>query len=283
MAVSFPSHRVVSHSLGDTEFLVLTDGTGTFDHSLFPETKPAAIENLLAASGESTLRTNFNAFLIRWPGCTVLVDAGPRERFGPDSGHLPEALREAGTAPEEVDLVFLTHLHPDHAAGTVDAGGRALFPQAEMVVPELEVRTWSDPAPFAGNETLARSQQLAASVLAAYRDRLRTTAGEAEIAPGLTQMPLPGHTPGHSGFRLEADGGTVVHAGDIVHAPFLQLADPEIAIAFDMDRAEARVARRRMLDLLAHEGCLCTGGHFLQPALGRVEASGRGYRFQPEA
>lgn len=265
--------------MGDTEFMVLTDGTGEFDETLFPGANPDDLDELLVSCGESVIRTNFNAFLIRQPGRTVLVDAGPRELFGPDSGHLPEALREADTAPEEVDVVFLTHLHPDHAAGTVDAEGRALFPNAEMVVPEPEVRTWSDPAAFAGDATLSGWQRLAASVLAAYRDQLRTTAGEAEIVPGLTQLPLPGHTPGHSGFRLETGGQTVVHAGDIVHAPFLQIPDPEIAIAFDMDPQEARTARRRMLAFLARENCLCTGGHFLQPALGRVEEEGDGYCF----
>lgn len=273
--------RSLTRPIGDWQVTVLTDGDLEFGQELFPGTDPARIDDLLAAANETAIRTNFNAFVMRGRGQTVLVDSGPRDLFGPSAGHLPEALAEAGIAPGDVGTVFVTHLHPDHIAGLVSAEGVAVFPQAELVLAEAERAFWSDPAPFAGDETLQGWQALAASVLGAYGDRLRPIAMEAQIVPGLTTVPLPGHTPGHCGFRLDAGDAGFVHMGDIVHAQTLQLADPGIAVAFDVDADAARVARARLLDMLAADGTPCSGGHILQPAFGRVVRAGAGFAFEP--
>lgn len=269
--------------VGATEVTVLTDGTSEFEPSLFPGTDRRQIAALLKAHGETTIRTNFNAVLVRSGGRVVLADAGPRDLFGPGCGHLPEALAEAGTQPAEVDRIFLTHLHPDHAVGTVAPDGTAAFANAELVLTDAERHFWSDTDYFAGADQVFKAwQALAKSVLSAYRDRLVLIEGEAEIAPGMTAMPLPGHTPGHSGYRIESEGQVLVHVGDIVHAPVLQVADPAIAIAFDVDADAARQVRWRLLDRLAADGSLFTGGHFLYPAFGRVERAGSGFRYLPD-
>jgi hypothetical protein len=79
-----------------------------------------------------------------------------------------------------------------------------------------------------------------------YWDRIEAidADGEAEIAPGMTSLPLPGHTPGHAGYRLASGNQQLLHVADIVHAPFVQVADPEIAIVFDLDSDAARATRR---------------------------------------
>jgi hypothetical protein len=152
------------------------------------------------------------------------------------------------------------------------------FPNAELAVNRDERRFWSDDGNFSGaDENVTGWQQLAKAVLAAYGDRIVPLQGEAEIAPGLTIMPLPGHTPGHCGWRLESDGQVLIHVGDIVHAPALQIPDPEIGIGFDIDMDAARETRKRLLDRLASEDALFTGGHLLQPAFARVKRSRSGY------
>lgn len=269
----------VSHRVGDIDVTILTDGAITFDADLFPGADPEHIKELLAAAGDSEIRTNFNASLIHTGGKKVLVDTGPRDLFGPDCGNMPAALNEAGVDPEEIETLFLTHLHPDHAAGAVDADGHAVFGKAELVLTEAERAFWSDDAAFASaDDTVKGWQQLAKAVLAAYGDRLRVISGEAQIAPGVTAVPLPGHTPGHSGYRVSSGKAQLMHVGDIVHAPALQFADPEISVVFDVDAEMARAARKRLLDQMATDGVPCTGGHFLRPALARLVRDGAGYR-----
>lgn len=269
--------HTVSHRIGEFDVTVLTDGKLSFGPEVFPDTDPAHLDALMQAAGETEIRTNFNAVLIRGGGRTVLVDAGPRDLFGPTCGNLQAGLAEAGVSPDQIDTVFITHLHPDHIAGALTAEGAAVFGKAELVVPEADHAFWSAPIPGA-NDTVLGWQQLAQALLAAYGDRVRLVSGAGEVAPGLTALPLPGHTPGHAGFRLSSGDAGLVHVGDIVHAPLLQLADPEVGVAFDVDPATARQSRKRLLDMLAGEGTAITGGHLLAPALARLQREGGGYR-----
>ena len=273
--------RTATRQIGEAEVSVLTDGALSFGTGLFPGSDPTHLEALLARQGLTDIDTNFNAVLIRNGGRMILCDAGPRELFGPTAGFLHEALAEAGAAPAQVDTLFATHLHPDHIAGMIRPEGVAVFPNAELVVTRGEYAFWSDaaqtdalPAPLPDWGRLARA------VLGAYGDRLRLIGPEDEIAPGLTAMPLPGHTPGHGGWRLSSGAAQLIHGGDIIHAPALQAPDPRIAIVFDLDPDTARATRQRLLDELASDGALFTGGHYLHPAFHVAVRDGDGYRLE---
>ncbi len=275
--------HTTTRKIGAAEVTVLTDGTFAFPEALFPGTDPAHLKDLLDKAGESEIRTNFNAVLIRTGGRTILVDAGPRELMGPTAGHLQAGLGEIRVAPKDVDRIFVTHLHPDHIAGLITADGAAVFPNAELAVMRDERRFWMEDGNFAGaDENVTAWQQLAKAVLAAYGDRIVPLQGEAEIAPGMTMLPLPGHTPGHCGWRLESAGAVLIHVGDIVHAPAVQIPDPEVGIGFDMDLDAARETRKKLLDRLASEAALFTGGHLLQPAFARLKRAGSGYELVQE-
>ena len=273
--------RIATRTIGDAQVSVLTTGDLDFGTELFPGTLPSHIEALLKRQHLTKIATNFNAVLIRNGGRIVLCDAGPRDLFGPTCGFLPGALAEAGQAAEAVDTLFATHMHPDHIAGMVSTEGVPMFPNAELVVTRAEYDFWSDaaktdvlPDPMPGWAALARA------VLAAYGDRLRLIEAGGDIAPGLTAMPLAGHTPGHSGWRLSSGSGHLIHGGDIIHAPALQAPDPNIAISFDLDMDTARETRKRLLDELASDGALFTGGHYLQPAFHVAVRDGAGYRLE---
>lgn len=271
--------RTAARKIGSAEVTILTDGGLNFPPDYFPATDARHIDTLLSEAGADGIETNFNAVLIRDGANLTLIDAGPRDLFGPSAGFLPEALQEAGTTPAQIQRLFATHLHPDHIAGMITLSGNAVFPNAELCVPEGEHAFWSDEARTnSAGGSVAEWGALARTVLAAYGDRLRLIKAGGDIAPGLASMALPGHTPGHSGWRLSSGDAQLIHVGDIVHVPALQVPDPEIGIVFDLDRDTARATRKRLLDELASDGALFTGGHFLHPAFHAVERKGSGYR-----
>ena len=273
--------RIATRTIGAAEVTILTDGGIDFGTELFPGTLPDHIADLMQRQKAASIATNFNAVLIREGGRTVLCDAGPRDLFGPTCGDLPLAMAEAGLDPAQVDTLFATHLHPDHIAGMITAQGAAVFPNAELVVTRAEHAFWSEEAATgAMPDPIPDWSALARAVLAAYGSRLRLIDPQDQIAPGLTAMPLAGHTPSHSGWRLSSGTAQLIHGGDIIHAPVLQAADPNIAIAFDLDMDTARETRKRLLDELATDGALFTGGHFLQPAFHVAVRDGAGYRLE---
>ncbi len=271
--------RTATRKIGSAEVTILTDGALAFPPEYFPKTDGGHIEELLENAQTRDIDTNFNAVLIREGGKLTLIDAGPRDLFGPSAGFLPEALQEAGVTPAQIGLLFATHLHPDHIAGMITSDGKAVFRNAELCLTAGEHEFWSDEGRTScAGESVSDWGMLARTVLAAYRDRLRIINAGDEIAPGLTSVALPGHTPGHSGWRLASGNEQLIHVGDIVHAPALQVPDPEIGIVFDIDMDTARQTRKRLLDELATDGALFTGGHFLHPAFHAVERKGAGYR-----
>jgi len=207
----------------------------------------------------------------------MLVDAGPRDLFGPTCGNLPAGLAEAGVSPADVSHLMLTHLHPDHIAGAITADGDAVFTNATLLVNEDERAFWCRDEAF-GDENMDQWQQVAKTVVGAYGERVESFSANADLGGGVTAVALPGHTPGHSGFRVDDGNDSLIMVCDIFHAPDLQLPDPEIAIAFDIDPDTAKQTRKRMLDMIASDGTKLTGGHMVTPKFARLLRTGNGYR-----
>ncbi len=272
--------RILRHNVGPVEVTVLTDGKGQFTHAHFPDTDPAQIDALLATAGKEVIETEFNAFMVRNGDEVTLIDTGAGTLMGPIAGHLPQALAEAGVTPDQVTRIFITHMHPDHCGGAITAVGQPAFKNASLAISAVEHAHYSNPDDFTGRGARAEDAfRLAETVFAAYADRIQPLSGAAEIAAGLTMVPLHGHTKGHSGVHIVAGSDELMIVADIIHAVDLQLADPGVAVMFDMDSDMAATARKHMLDQLARDGIACTGGHFLYPGIRRIERAGAGYRF----
>ena len=120
---------------------------------------------------------------------------------------------------------------------------------------------------------------LAKGVTGAFGDRLRLVSAEVEVAPGITVVPLVGHTPGHIGYRIESGGQSVLMWGDVVHAAPIQLARPDVGLAFDVDPTAAAQTRIRMLDMAATDGLAIIGSHMPFPGFGHIERESTGYSF----
>ena len=265
-----PSCRVM---VGDYEVVAINDGHLDLAPSRFPETDVDAASRLTAAAGlpPGPIKTAVNAFVIRIGERVMLVDAGTGNVRGPRLGHVAGALTAVGITPREVSAVLMTHLHVDHAAGLRDADGRATFPNAELLIPEAEAAFWLDPGlPSRAPELMQPMITNAAASLAPYRGRTTLFSPGHQVAPGVTSVPLPGHTPGHTGYLIERGGERLLIWGDIIHVAALQLRHPEWSIIFDVDRPAAAAMRRRTLDWVASDELPVAGMHIDFPGVARI-------------
>jgi glyoxylase-like metal-dependent hydrolase (beta-lactamase superfamily II) len=268
------------HMLGAVTVTALNDGLLTESAAVLSGIEPDAVAAALAAAFlPPEPRITVNAFLVQCGGQAILIDAGCGDGMGQGAGRLGANLAHAGVAPHEVDLILLTHMHPDHVGGLLDARGAAAFPRARLLVPDADAAVFLDAAlaqrvPDAAKPVFAKAQ----AVAAAYAGRLERFAGDAELAPGIRPVPLPGHSPGHTGYRIADE---LLIWGDVVHVPGVQFGRPEVGVVFDADPALAQRTRLDTLASVARGRTLVGGMHMPFPGLAHVAAEGAAYRPVP--
>ena len=268
--------------LGDIVVTALEDGYGDAPVAVVVNIDKAGAAALAElSSGSDLLHPVFNAYLVETGRKRLLIDAGAGVHMGPNAGKMLEKLAECGVAPGDVDAIILTHCHPDHILGIVDKDWNAVFPNAELVVPELDEQFWlrSDPSKI-DNEYQRVDAERAQKAAAPYSGRVRTISG-GEVGPGVTIVPLPGHTPGHSGYMIHGGGKKLFLWGDIVHLPTFQPARPDAGLLFDVDLPLARETRKQMFERAIADKLEVGGGHLLAPGFARVERAGSVYRIVP--
>lgn len=222
---------------------------------------PAARDGAIASWGRPTLRIVVNCFLLRGPGGMTLVDAGTGTAWGEAYGHARTALEKLGVTREAVDRVLITHLHGDHALGLFD-GEAPYFPHARVLVPATELSFFTDAEKrLSTPENRRGGFAIAETLLGLYPDRVDAIGTTEDVIPGVTLIPLPGHTHGQSGYRIENGGRDLLLWGDAVHLETLQAADPEVGLVFDFDGAIAVATRRDILARASDLGWIVSGGH----------------------
>lgn len=233
-----------------------------------------------AGTGASAVHIQVNAFVVKFGGRLILVDAGSGSTLGPTLGKLADNLRLGGIEPSAITHVLLTHLHPDHVNGLVDEADRPIYPNAEILVHEDDARFYFDRAVDARDADFARrSSSAARRVLTPYLQQLRRIK-DGEALPGISAHLQAGHSPGHTGWLMQSGRATVLFWGDIVHIGSIQFAHPEVTSTFDLDQNAAADARRRVFDWTATDRIAVAGAHLDLPGFGYVARRGTGYAFE---
>lgn len=279
MNASIIERALPTLQIGDFLIQAISDGHLTTSLDLLSHIDPGEAAQLQLKTGVSDPSSiHINTYLVRGKGRTILIDAGAGGIKG-WGGELRGNLLRAGVQPTDVDTILLTHAHPDHVGGLLDAQGHPVFPNAELLIHPRELSFWEDDGNLARSNDRARGNfLLARQVFAGYRRNLRLLA-EGDVLPGISMVPLSGHTPGHTGYRVESEDRSALIWGDIVHFPHIQIARPDVSIAFDQDPQRAAAARSALLDMVSADQLMAAGMHLGELGFVRIQRIGRGYSF----
>jgi glyoxylase-like metal-dependent hydrolase (beta-lactamase superfamily II) len=282
-------HQVLSayrHPVGSFEVIALSDGAFDLPLAMYPKADPAEAAAILGATGGPTdkMATEVNAFLVNTGDKLVLIDSGAGKLFGPTLGRFAANLAALGIDPAAVDVIAMTHLHPDHFGGLLSADSKIAFPNAEIFVSEADIKFWLDEAIAAkvpaGNKIYFDEARTTMNLYVAAQ-KYRPIADGNEVVPGIVAMAAPGHTPGHTMYRVSSGNETLLIWGDIVHSTALQFAYPEWAIAFDTDSDAAISTRKKVFDMTSADRLTIAGAHVPFPGMGHVTRAGAAYAFAP--
>lgn len=273
--------------LGDFEITQLSDGSRTFP---VPDTfvKNAGKDQAVAAAEaahmpKGQVTVPFNPILINTGSKLVLIDAGLGAGVAPSVGLLAGNMAAAGIDPKSVDIVVLSHLHPDHINGIKAADGSLAFPNAEIKAPAADWSFWmnDENASKAPNDMMKNYFANCRKILSNIAGQVTRYEWGKEVAPGITAIDTSGHTPGHTSFVVSSGSNTMLVQADVTNIPELFLTHPDWHVAYDYDPEKAVVTRRKFYDMAAAEKTLISGFHFAFPSMGYVEKDGTGYRLNP--
>lgn len=276
---------VYRRKLGDFEITVLNDGYLDIAHELWKGIeKPALDQAVLDARlpNNGKIRIGITSYVINTGSSLVLIDTGSANHFGPTAGRFAQSLAAAGFKAEDVDVILLTHMHPDHT-GAMNAGTQALFPKATVHLCGADHKFWTDDtqagkAPDAVKPWFKAAQDLTQ----AYKGRLNLFTGGPEIMPGITAVPLVGHTPGQTGYRVTSGTQTILFWADTAGIAPGQFQHPDAGLVFDIDSDAGRLTRKRTFDMAATDRLLVAGAHLPFPSFGHVARSGNAYAWVQE-
>ena len=276
--------------LGDFEVTAISDGTVKLPmKDLLTNTTPAKLDAALKRAAIAyPVETSVNAYLINTGSKLVLIDTGAAGLFGPTLGNLLTNLKASGYQPEQIDEIYITHMHADHVGGLMTGGASSAiaFPNATLRIDKADTDYWLSEANMkaAPKDAQGFFQGAMASVnpyVAA--GKLKTFEGGVELVPGIRSQATHGHTAGHSVYIVESKGEILVLWGDLMHVAAVQFDNPSVTIKFDSDVKSAAKERAKAYADAAKGGYMVGVSHISFPGLGRVRANagGKGYTWIP--
>ena len=249
--------------------------------------KNAALDDVkkaLSASGigPDKFDNPFTVTAVRSGGKVVLFDTGFGANGGPTVGKLADNMKAAGLDPATVPTVVISHFHPDHISGLwAKETSAQVFPNAEILMPEVEFKFWTDPSlvekvPEGARNHVRRIQ----STFPTWKNIKQYSDG-AEVAPGVRAIATPGHTVGHMSYLVASGGQQLFIQSDVTGIHQLFVRNPGWFSMFDSDGPKAEATRRSFFDRVIAEKGMIAGYHFGFPNVGTLSKDGNGYAFAP--
>ena len=270
-----------STKIGRFTVTALWDGTLEMPvDEVFARPGPAQLKALRErAYLPATMPLSVNAFVVDTGPRIVMIDTGTgaSRMFGDGLGKVQANLRAAGYTPEQIDEIYITHMHTDHIGGlTVD--GRAVFPKAMVRADVREADHYLSRAKLAAAGEAKGDFESAIAMLEPYvsSGRFRPFDGGGELVAGVRALPAPGHTPGHTVYVVESEGEKLVLWGDLMHVAAVQFPLPAATVSFDAVPAQAAASRARVYREAAREGAWIAAAHIGFPGIGKIRANAGG-------
>ncbi len=215
-------------------------------------------------------RRGFSIPYIQTAEHKIVVDTGVKPT------ELLEGLASLGVNAEDIDIVMITHFHPDHIGGVLNEAGDITFPNARYVVGKAE---WEHYHTHGGRPGL---EELLAARTTVMAEKLTLVDDGETIVPGLTAVALPGHTLGHMGLIAEDGDAKLLFLVDSIQAT-VQASNMTWASIYDVKRDMASETRERILTRAVEENLLTAAYHFPFPSIGTFERDGAAFKWVPQS
>ena len=279
-APSFFRYRV-----GDMQVTAIHDGMAYRPLDGFvPNAPPGELQKAMAEAFMPADRfpVSFTTLVINTGSKLVMIDAGNGNMGAPSSGKWMANFRAAGFTPDQVDLIIFSHFHGDHINGFRLKDGTAVFPKAEIMVPEAEWAFWtSDNEMTRASAGLKPNFENVRRVFSPVAKDVTPYAWGKELVPGITALRAEDHTPGHTAFAIASGTSKLLVMSDVTNHTSIFARHPDWSAVFDQDADTARATRRRMLDMAAVEKMQVCFYHAPFPATGFMVREGDGYSLVP--
>ena len=262
MSGVLPTTNVIR--IGDVRCIPISDGDLLYDRTLL-------YGNDLdrATPVPEKVAVPYTPLLVDTGALRILIDTGAGP-LGSTTGRLEQNLLRAGFSARDIDVVVLSHAHPDHIGGLASESGSPRFPNARVLMSQREYDAWHSPElrNRLGSGSVCGVPELEIAMgawvdryLPPVRDRLQWLSHEEEIAPGVVAIDAPGHTPGHLAIEISSKDESLIYGGDmlILHE---QVIHPDWTSAFDLDVPALLATRRRLLDRSATNRSIVFQYHF---------------------